>query len=84
MDEGERCKRCEERELRERMTEPQFAERIGLCHKTVAELRRAGRVNYRRAGRKIYYLEEDVALFDEAARRDAKWNPKRERLSKAS
>ena len=79
---GAICEKC--RNAERRMTEPEFASRVGLCHKTVAELRRAGRVNYRRAGRKIYYLEEDVALFDEAAKREARWNPKRERLSKAS
>jgi hypothetical protein len=80
-DEHVHCLKCEA--AGRRMTEAEFAGRVGLCHKTVATLRRAGRVNYRRAGRKIYYLEEDVALFDEAAKREARWNP-RAKVAKAS
>ena len=49
-----------------RLTEKQFAAAVGLHHSTVARLRQAGRIQYRRAGRLVYYLAQDIEAFHQA------------------
>lgn len=48
-----------------RYTEAEFASEVGFHEKTIAKWRRAGLIQHRGAGRRVWYLEEDVTHFDE-------------------
>lgn len=50
---------------KKRYTEAQFASAVGFHEKTIAKWRRAGLIQHRGAGRRVWYLEEDVTHFDE-------------------
>jgi hypothetical protein len=57
--------------LYERIKEREAARQMGIHPETLAEWRRAGLVPHRRAGRHVFYLQEDIDLWFELSKRDA-------------
>jgi len=66
----------------EKLTEMEFAKRVGVSKQTVGRLRRAGKIDYHRYGRIVYYLEEDVTAWHETMKRPA-WASKTHDLRRA-
>jgi hypothetical protein len=63
---------------REILTEEQFAERVGCSPFTIARRRKDKLINYRRDGRRVYYLApDDIEAYHERMKRDAKGKPAR-------
>jgi hypothetical protein len=57
----------------EAMTEKEFAKVVGVSAKTVSRFRLARKIDYHRAGYRIYYLPEDVESWHRKMKREAIW-----------
>jgi excisionase family DNA binding protein len=66
----------------EKLTEAEFAKRVGVSKNTVGRLRRAGKIDYHRYGRIVYYLQEDVDSWHATMKRPA-WASKTHGLRSA-
>ncbi len=50
------------------MTEPEAAERLRLCARTLREARKAGKLHYVLIGRAVRYTEQDLEAFIDSLR----------------
>lgn len=52
-----------EEKRQQRLTEPEFAQAVGVSVSTLQKYRRERRIQFRKYGRNIFYLREDIDTF---------------------
>jgi excisionase family DNA binding protein len=65
-----------------KLTEREFAKRVGVSLNTVGRLRRSGKIDYHRYGRIVYYLQEDIDSWHQKMKRSA-WASKTHEMRRA-